>query len=678
MGWSITTNNNKYQIKYGSNTNYSIIDDDKSYFTITDTKNIGINNENPDSKYLLDINGETRINSNVYIVGNLNVSTTSYTCNLVTSNVIGYGTINSNSFAINYTSATNYSNNTMKIYGQTSNFGEVYINENLNVKNNIRSYNVYGMQIYGKGSNITDIDATKISFGTLNTKYGGTGLNVISRFQILFGGINNSITNTDNLRYEDNTLYAPTIIGSFDASRVNRGRLFVEYGGTGLTSYIQGAIPFGKAPTGDNITASEMSTSTLLSYNDTSNTLNVDTLSVQNIKIQNWTANSILVNNGGVVAPLNFRDVGLEDATYTTKGIFKPFQSDFEITDGVLKIKSSENNIWIKNVQGTDIIYPSASIIETNQNTLIKNRVGINKIVPQHILDVVGDINTSNGTFRINGEHIINVMTSNFNSNAIPLRTEIIAYFNASINEGNQTNIRTYAGAIDETWKVNTGATKKVTFEVENLKAADTVFVNKLNVNYNERVSDIPIDDNLKSTLLIKDFAIAKLKFTKYGRLVIGPNVGDINPSQVLEIYGNIHASGYIRSSFSDNRLKTLTSNIINPLDIIDSMKGFYYVPNEHAIKLGFEYDNEIGLSAQDVQKVVPEIVKLAPFDTIRKNGNIASKSGEEYLTICYERLSAVFVEAIKELRIENKELKNQITLLKNDLDDIKKIIYIN
>ena len=60
------------------------------------------------------------------------------------------------------------------------------------------------------------------------------------------------------------------------------------------------------------------------------------------------------------------------------------------------------------------------------------------------------------------------------------------------------------------------------------------------------------------------------------------------------------------------------------------------------------------------------------------ESGNLVSKSGEDYLTICYERLGAVFVEAIKELRQENKELKKEVNSLKKDIENIKKIIYIN
>jgi len=108
-------------------------------------------------------------------------------------------------------------------------------------------------------------------------------------------------------------------------------------------------------------------------------------------------------------------------------------------------------------------------------------------------------------------------------------------------------------------------------------------------------------------------------------------------------------------------------------------LKGFHYVPNEKALELGFSYENEIGLSAQDVKKVVPEIVKIAPFDSMKdeESGEIISKSGDDYLTICYERLGAVFVEAIKELRKENIKLKDEMKLMKKDLDNIKNIIYI-
>jgi hypothetical protein len=658
MGWAITTNDNKYQIKYGNNINYAIVDDDVSYLTITDTNHIGINNNNPDPRYLLDINGETRINSNLHIIGNLNVSATSSTSNLITSNIIGYGLINnSNTVTINYTSATNYSNNTLKIYGQTSNYGEIYVDKNLNVKNNIKSSNLYAIQIYGKGSNITDINADNISIGTLNTKYGGTGLNQISRTNILFGGLNNTITQATALKYEDGTLYSQKFEGAFNIGLADTGTLLGKLGGTGMTTIIPGAIPFGED---DN----HFELSPSLSYNKSLNTLTMDTLNVSNIIIKYWDSTSkILIDRDGVISPLNFRDVGLQDATSEIKGILKVDEDEFNVIDGKLSLRGGTTASWFINQAGNNLIFPSQLIQESAIDT--KFSVGINLIFPKHTLDVSGDINTSNGTLRIIGRDIITIIQEKIDLKAA-----------SRLDTDKTTNLLVSTDGNRQTWKIFAGTDKLVTFEASKLSCSEDITANKLIIN---NIDVSTTFNNTNNLILIKENNITKFKFTKAGRLIIGPNIPDSTyPDEVLVVDGNIHASGHVRSAFSDNRLKRLTSNITGPLDIIDSLKGFYYVPNEKALELGFDYDNEIGLSAQDVQNVIPEIVKLAPFDSYKKDGKVASKSGENYLTICYERLSAVFVEAIKELRIENNELKKEIKLLKKDIDDIKKIIYIN
>ena len=120
-------------------------------------------------------------------------------------------------------------------------------------------------------------------------------------------------------------------------------------------------------------------------------------------------------------------------------------------------------------------------------------------------------------------------------------------------------------------------------------------------------------------------------------------------------------------SSISDDRLKDCTSNIRNPIDLINKLNGFHYVPNNLAQQYGFKKINEIGLSAQEVQIILPEIVKLAPFDMMRDDfNNLVSKSGENYLTISYERMAPLFVESIKALKKEINELRLEIAELRN------------
>jgi hypothetical protein len=58
------------------------------------------------------------------------------------------------------------------------------------------------------------------------------------------------------------------------------------------------------------------------------------------------------------------------------------------------------------------------------------------------------------------------------------------------------------------------------------------------------------------------------------------------------------------------------------------------------------------------VQMFIPEIVKPAPFD-VDENGG--SKSGYDFVTVQYERLVPVLVQAIKEQQKEIQLLLKQL-----------------
>jgi hypothetical protein len=149
------------------------------------------------------------------------------------------------------------------------------------------------------------------------------------------------------------------------------------------------------------------------------------------------------------------------------------------------------------------------------------------------------------------------------------------------------------------------------------------------------------------------------------GNMGVGTNA----PPVKFYVSGDIASTGDITAYYSDIRLKDIHSNINNPLDIINNLNGFYYTPNELAKSLGINKNKmEIGLSAQDVQKVLPELVNIAPFDMmVDEDGKIISKSGNNYLTISYERIVPILIEGIKE---QNKKISN----LENEINEIKKI----
>jgi hypothetical protein len=113
-------------------------------------------------------------------------------------------------------------------------------------------------------------------------------------------------------------------------------------------------------------------------------------------------------------------------------------------------------------------------------------------------------------------------------------------------------------------------------------------------------------------------------------------------------VTGEIRAANNITAYYSDDRLKTRLGTIDNALDKLCSLTGFYYEANETAQALGYGVRKEVGVSAQDVQKVLPEIVTAAPID-------------DKYLTIYYDKLIPLVIEAIKELKQEVDALKGNI-----------------
>lgn len=127
-------------------------------------------------------------------------------------------------------------------------------------------------------------------------------------------------------------------------------------------------------------------------------------------------------------------------------------------------------------------------------------------------------------------------------------------------------------------------------------------------------------------------------------------------------ISGQILATSNITAYYSDKRLKTNITPISSPLQKLLQLNGVYFIENDLAKSFGYNNDNvQIGVIAQEVQKIIPDAVSLAPFDIEMVDGRATSKSGENYLTVKYEKLVPLLIEAIKELKQEVDELKGRI-----------------
>ena len=128
-----------------------------------------------------------------------------------------------------------------------------------------------------------------------------------------------------------------------------------------------------------------------------------------------------------------------------------------------------------------------------------------------------------------------------------------------------------------------------------------------------------------------------------------------------LAVTGAITSSGDITAYSSDKRLKENIEVIESPLEKLNQLSGFTYDwDKESCEKAGFKPNDEkqIGVFAQDVQKVIPEAVKLAPFD---RDETGESKSGDNYLTVQYEKIVPLLIESNKALLKRVEELEELV-----------------
>lgn len=147
-----------------------------------------------------------------------------------------------------------------------------------------------------------------------------------------------------------------------------------------------------------------------------------------------------------------------------------------------------------------------------------------------------------------------------------------------------------------------------------------------------------------------------------YGNYQGRVGVGNESPAVALHVTGAIFATSEIIAYYSDRRLKENIIVIDCALEKVSKLNGVYYNPNQLAQEYGFKSEKrEVGLLADEVEKIIEEVVTLAPFDM---DEHKKSKSKQNYKTIKYERIVPVLIEAMKELTVIVNNLESEIELL--------------
>ena len=122
-----------------------------------------------------------------------------------------------------------------------------------------------------------------------------------------------------------------------------------------------------------------------------------------------------------------------------------------------------------------------------------------------------------------------------------------------------------------------------------------------------------------------------------------------------LENDGDLHVDGDViafSTTVSDERLKENIQVVDNALDKVCQLKGVTFDWKKDG-------ENSAGLIAQDVEKVLPSAVK-------EKGLPFKADDDQEYKTVEYSQVTSLLVEAIKELKEENKLLRADIESLKD------------
>lgn len=126
-----------------------------------------------------------------------------------------------------------------------------------------------------------------------------------------------------------------------------------------------------------------------------------------------------------------------------------------------------------------------------------------------------------------------------------------------------------------------------------------------------------------------------------------------IDDSRNITSANTITATGDVTAFFSDERLKDFEGRIANPTEKLESINGYYYRANKTAQSLGYTDELQVGVSAQELQYVLPEVVVRSPISD-------HEDAQEEYLTVKYDKIVPLLIEAIKEQNERIKELESK------------------
>lgn len=331
-------------------------------------------------------------------------------------------------------------------------------------------------------------------------------------------------------------------------------------------------------------------------------------------------------------------------------------------SDGVNRYRNSSTHIW-ENQNGTT---------EYMRVDMINNRLGVMTSNPQFTLDV-------NGTARISGALTLG-STLTFNQGLLitggGLITTNVSVTGSTLPTNGMylpgTNILGFATNSGEKIRIDTNGNVSIGTTVTSARLRVDGSANSTPlVSLNDSASNNGATLSISATSSISGVGIAMLGNgavtpNKYIRTISGQlevvNSAYSGVILTLTDAGSLSVPGEITAYSSDARLKDNVTVISDAVSRIRSIRGVTFDWNDRAFEAGFSpaKRHDVGVIAQEIMEVLPEAVRFAPFDRdVNRIGT--SKSGENYLTVQYEKLTALLIEAVKELAGRVEELEKNM-----------------
>jgi hypothetical protein len=440
-----------------------------------------------------------------------------------------------------------------------------------------------------------------------------------------------------------------TGVGTLTAGTWNATAIGPTYGGTGITSYAVGDLVYadtttslakladvavgnalisggvGAAPSWGKIGLATHVSGTLPIANG-----GTGTTSTTFVNLTTNVTGTLPVGNGGTGA-----------ATFTANNVLlgngtSAFQVVAPGTNG--NLLTSNGTTWVSAAAPSGMVYPSSGIPNstgtswgTSYSTSGSGTVVALATSPSLTTPTIGSAGatfsgSTSGTTVFKAAAIAGTTTI-----TMPATTGTMALTSdiPTVNNGTLTLAVSGTGLTgSQTFTANqaTNATFTVTSNATNANTASTIVARDASGNFSAGTITAALTGNASGSAATFTSTSQNSQFNSIGVGTAGSGTA-----------GEIRATNNVTAYYSDDRLKTKLGGIQDALAKVKTLSGFYYEANQTAQDLGYEAIREVGVSAQQVQAVLPEVVVPAPID-------------DKYLTVRYEKLVPLLIEAIKQL----------------------------